>query len=349
MWNSVVEVAYVGRRGLHQVQSKDINQPIAGSVQTNPGVNVNALRPYKGFASIQMETSDSNSMYNALQLNWSRRLSKGLAFGFSYTLSKSLDGSSTYRTLVPDSYNTRNLWGPSEFDTRHAVVIHYIYELPLFRSTGTTAGKLLGGWQISGVTQFQTGTPCGVGSANDYAGVGAVGSFGCGNAGQYWVINGTPTVLKQFSNSASSPNQYFAVTNSSGQPIFTPPAAGAFNLQPGVRDSIHGPGSKVVEDGHEVTLDKLKRASQPYRDIQRFLGEEKIGQYIIGPGLLPVVTAISKDIMGRKLLVTRKVAARDNDKGVIGHLDGFGIRVVMYFDDAAGDTIVAWECLYGVL
>jgi hypothetical protein len=107
--------------------------------------------------------------------------------------------------------------------------------------------------------------------------------------------------------------------------------------------------SKVVEDGHEVTLDKLKRASQPYRDIQRFLGEEKIGQYIIGPGLLPVVTAISKDIMGRKLLVTRKVAARDNDKGVIGHLDGFGIRVVMYFDEAAGDTIVAWECLYGVL
>src|SRR6266849_6592466 len=58
--------------------------------------------------------------------------------------------------------------------------------------------------------------------------------------------------------------------------------------------------SKVIEDGHEVTLNKLKRASQPYRDIERFLGEEKIGQYIVGPGLLPVVTAISKDIMGRK-------------------------------------------------
>ncbi len=81
-----------------------------------------------------------------------------------------------------------------------------------------------------------------LGSANDYAGVGEVGSFGCGNAGQYWVINGTPSVLKQFSNSASSPNQYFAVTNSSGQAIFTPPAAGSFNLRPGVRDSIYGPG-----------------------------------------------------------------------------------------------------------
>ena len=60
--------------------------------------------------------------------------------------------------------------------------------------------------------------------------------------------------------------------------------------------------SKVMEDGHEVTLNKFKRASQPYRDIERFLGDEKIGQYIVGPGLLPVVTAISKDIMGKKLL-----------------------------------------------
>jgi hypothetical protein len=107
--------------------------------------------------------------------------------------------------------------------------------------------------------------------------------------------------------------------------------------------------SKVVEDGHEVSLDKFKRASQPYRDIERFLAEEKVMQYIVGPGLLPVVTAISKDIMGRKLLVTRKVAPRDGDKGVIGHLDGFGVRIMVYFDEAAEDTIVDWECLYGVL
>jgi hypothetical protein len=116
-----------------------------------------------------------------------------------------------------------------------------------------------------------------------------------------------------------------------------------YDPSPGALNSI------VVEDGHEITLDKLKRASQPYRDIERFFGDEKIGQYIVGPGLLPVVTAISKDIMGRKLLVTRRMAARDDDKGVIGYLDGFGVRIIMYFDEAAGETIVEWECLYGVL
>ncbi|HLJ15147.1 MAG TPA: carboxypeptidase regulatory-like domain-containing protein [Bryobacteraceae bacterium] len=242
LWKSVLEVAYVGRRGLHEVQSSDINQPVAGALLANPGANVNSLRPYQGFASIQMETSDANSMYNALQVAWNRRFASGFGFGFSYTLSKSMDGSSTYRQLAPDTYNTSNLWGPSEFDTRHAVVINYVYALPFFKDQTTARGKLLGGWQISGVNQFQTGTPCGVGSANDYAGVGEVGSFGCGNVGQFWTINGTPRILGQFANSASSPNQYFAVVNSNGSPVFTPPAAGTFNLQPGVRDSIHGPG-----------------------------------------------------------------------------------------------------------
>jgi hypothetical protein len=104
----------------------------------------------------------------------------------------------------------------------------------------------------------------------------------------------------------------------------------------------------VVVNGNQITLDKWKRASQPYSDIERFLSEEKVMQYIIGPGLLPVVTALSKDIVGRKLLVTRRVAARNDDKGVIGHLDGFGMRIMMYFDETAGETIVEWNCLYGV-
>jgi len=106
--------------------------------------------------------------------------------------------------------------------------------------------------------------------------------------------------------------------------------------------------SSIVEDGAKFVLDKLKRASQPYRDIQRFLSDEKVMQFVVGPGLLPVVTALSKDIAGKRLLVTRRIAARDGDKGVIGHLDGFGIRIMMYFDEAAGDTILEWDCLYGV-
>ncbi len=89
-----------------------------------------------------------------------------------------MDSGSNYRDILPDTYNASNMWGPSEFDSRHVVVFSYIYTLPFFKDQSTMSGKLLGGWQISGVNQFQTGTPCGVGTNNDYAGVNEVGSSG---------------------------------------------------------------------------------------------------------------------------------------------------------------------------
>ena len=240
-WKSVLEVAYVGHRGLDLPQVFDINQPQPGTVVA--GTNVNYVRPYRGFASIQMEESVATSMYNGFQMSWNRRFSSGFSFGFSYTLSKSMDSGSNYRDIVPDTYNASNMWGPSEYDTRDMVVFNYVYDLPFFKNPGTLAGKMLGGWKISGSNQFQTGTPCSVFGSTDYAQVGETGSLGCGNtAGEFWNMNGTPQTLGQFSNSTASPTQYFSTTNSSGQPLFTAPTTGTFVLQPGVRDEIYGPG-----------------------------------------------------------------------------------------------------------
>ncbi len=135
-WKSVASVAYVGSRGLNEWQVYDINQPTVGALQANPGVNVNYLRPYKGFAAIQQNESAATSRYNSLQVTWSRNYANGFAFTFSYTLSKSMDNGSNYRDIVPDTYNTSNLWGPSEFDTRHAAVMSYTYDLPFFKDRG---------------------------------------------------------------------------------------------------------------------------------------------------------------------------------------------------------------------
>ncbi len=243
---SLLSVAYVGHRGYHAWQVYDINQVAAGTLQANPGVNVNLLRPYKGYAAIQEEESTVNSTYNGLQLSWTRSYANGFMFGLAYTYSKSMDNGSNYRDIVPDTYNTSNLWGPSEYDTRHIVIINYQYRLPFFANQTTLAGKLLGGWDIVGQTQFQTGTPCGIGSNQDFAGVSTtdLGSFGCGSEGQFWVQNGTPNILGGFAGpvtNSSSPT-WFATTNANGSAIFTKPTAGTFNLQPGVRDNIYGPG-----------------------------------------------------------------------------------------------------------
>ena len=190
--NSVLTVAYVAHRGYHAWQVYDINEPTVGALLANPGVNVNALRPYKGFAEIQEEESVVSSMYNGFQLSWDRRFSNGSSFGIAYTLSKSMDNGSNYRDIVPDTYNTSNLWGPSEYDVRHIVIVNYIYQLPFFKDQ-RSVGQDPGGWEIGGAAQFQTGTPCGIGTNNDFAGVGEVGSFGCGSEGQFWVLNGPVT------------------------------------------------------------------------------------------------------------------------------------------------------------
>ena len=123
----------------------------AGALQANPGVNVNCLRPYKGFAAIQEEESGVNSTYNSLQISWNRALQGGSSFGVTYTLSKSMDGGSNYRDIVPDTYNTSNLWGPSEYDTRH--MLRSSTTSTICRSSRIrpiSPGKLLGGWEIGG-------------------------------------------------------------------------------------------------------------------------------------------------------------------------------------------------------
>ncbi len=239
-WNSTLSVAYVAHRGLHGWDVYDINQAQAGALQANPGQPINALRPYKGFAAIQEEESVVNSMYNSLQVSWNRRFTAGSMFGVSYTFSKSMDNSSNYRDIVPDTYNTLNLWGPSEYDTRHIVLINYLYDLPFFKDQSRLIGKLLGGWELSGIAQFQTGTPCGIGTNNDFAGVSSndLGSFGCGSEGQFWVLNGAPQIVGQFAaglNANASSPKYFTAN-------VTPPPAGTFNLQQGIRNTVYQPG-----------------------------------------------------------------------------------------------------------
>ncbi|HEX4543621.1 MAG TPA: carboxypeptidase-like regulatory domain-containing protein, partial [Candidatus Acidoferrum sp.] len=236
-WKSLLSVGYVARRGVHLQREADINQPTTAIVAANPGVNINALRPYKGFSSIRETDNVANSIYNSLQVSWTRRFANDLQFGVSYTLSKSMDNGSNQRDVVPNTYNVSNLWGPSEFDARHILIFNYLYQLPLFRHQSGFTGKALGGWQISGITQFQTGLPCSVAGPNDYAGVGLDSNFGCGVNGQYWVVNGNPKIIGTF-----GPNgQWFATTNPDGSSIFTAPTAGTFNTQR-VRNLIYQPG-----------------------------------------------------------------------------------------------------------
>ncbi|HEX3438426.1 MAG TPA: carboxypeptidase regulatory-like domain-containing protein, partial [Pseudacidobacterium sp.] len=240
--HSIFQIGYVGARGVHNWNVLDINQAAAGALLANPGTNINSLRPSRGFGFIQQAQSGVSSTYHALQVSWNSHFSDGSTLGIAYTYSKSMDNSSNYRDIVPDSYNLSNLWAPSEYDIRNVLIVNYLYVLPFFRGQQGVLGKTLGGWQLSGSAQFQSGQPCGVGDNNDHAGVGEIGSFGCGTMGQFWVINGTARHIGGFAGPNGTGSKWFATTNGTGNPVFTPPTPGTFNLQHGVRNNIYGPG-----------------------------------------------------------------------------------------------------------
>jgi hypothetical protein len=126
---------------------------------------------------LQATAFDGISNYNSLQITARKQLSHGLTFQGSYTWSKSLTD------LTVDSANSNNAgnlmqqYGPSYFNRPQRFIINYSWDIPTGKHNGA-AGKLLSGWNISGVTTVQNGAPM---------------TFVDGNAGTAYGTNGTGT------------------------------------------------------------------------------------------------------------------------------------------------------------
>jgi hypothetical protein len=161
-WGLFGEVAYVGAHGDNLMRRPDINLPSFADREANaagPRYNTNYLRPYKGYADIQMGLSDASSSYNALQVFLSKRRGD-LSFTLNYTLGRAYDNGSGNFDNPADGYeDLAYYWGPSDFDRTHIFVATWNYSLPFFRNSQGLLGNLLGGWQVSGITRYQTGAP----------------------------------------------------------------------------------------------------------------------------------------------------------------------------------------------
>jgi hypothetical protein len=236
-FSTTLELAYVGRVGLNQERTNELNALQPGTTQANPGIDVNFLRPYKGFAFINLGENAARSAYHGFQVELNRRFSSGFSYGLAYTISKVEDNAHDRRAQPWNPFDDRIFWGPSDFDSRHVAVINFVYELPFLRDRSSLAGKLLGGWQLSGVMQFQTGRPVTIGRGNDVAGIGS------GNQFQPWEMNGDPELPRgerAFSEGASDQNFWWRTTQN-GNPIFTAPAAGTFSTTQ-TRNTLYRPG-----------------------------------------------------------------------------------------------------------
>jgi hypothetical protein len=178
-------IAYVGTRGTHLLGFYDFNQGqpnadvAAAEAVGNAAPNPDYYRPYQGFGAINAYATVFSSNYNSLQASLIHRLRHGLSFQASYTYSKVLTDNpgpngSQYNTTFPqDSHNIAAEYGPADFDRTHILSFNYSWQLPFFSGANRAVKTALGGWQISGITEFQSGAPLTVDLPNDQAGVGS--------------------------------------------------------------------------------------------------------------------------------------------------------------------------------
>ncbi len=190
---AILDVTYAGSKGTHLIGIVDINQAFPGVAlaaglhaadgktvfTTADDPRINAVRPFTGYNAINAIESGFDSNYNALQVSLRKSLAAAGLFQLSYTWSKNLTDNASDRSNAPqNSYNWREgEYGPATLDRTQVLTINYVYTLPFFTRPANLAGHLLGGWELSGILSFYTGSPFTVTTSSvDPAGLGLLGN-----------------------------------------------------------------------------------------------------------------------------------------------------------------------------
>lgn len=275
MKNYLLEVGYVGTQGVNLLTRREINPALL--IGANPSTANTAQRrlfnqnnpdtaAFGGpvFSNITNQETSAHSSYNSLQVTVSKRFSDGLYFQNAYTWSHCIDNSSGLRSNT--RYNNPSAdRGNCDQDIRHRNVLSYIYELPFYKSQNGFAGKVLGGWQLSGVTVLETGIPfniteptdrslSGAGSDRpDVVGTGQLQFFdprntNASNGGPNRSFNGTGG-----GTATAATNPFFRRVGSG-----TSLAAGAGRFGTLGRNVFHGPGDVTFD----MTLMKRTRIGE---------------------------------------------------------------------------------------
>jgi hypothetical protein len=177
----LLEVGYVGGRGIHLQRWRSLNQALSASAESpirgtdsNTLANIRLRVPVPGVrpdALTEME-SEGSSWYNGLEVSLEKRLRHGLQFLASYTFSKALDTdgsdvdavSSANGLTLGDQNSSRQRWGRASFDRTHRFVFSTTWTLP--SPSNAVQRRILGGWAVAGVATIQSGTALTIADTN---------------------------------------------------------------------------------------------------------------------------------------------------------------------------------------
>ena len=172
----LIRLAYVGSRGFHQRRAWEFNPAVYSPGATTGTTDARRLfAPYYG--TMTGYNDDGVTRYNSFQASLLKRYSHGFTIQTNYTFSKSLDdigsglqgngGGSDQVLPWTNPFYSRMLKGPSDFDHAHRIVTSYVWDIPFANHANGLIKGVLGGWQLTGVQQFQSGSPMTVVSGKD--------------------------------------------------------------------------------------------------------------------------------------------------------------------------------------
>lgn len=219
-FDTTVEVAYVATKGSHLLGAVNLNQPYPNAQVAQGLISPDSVRPYPGYSTITAYETDFNSNYQSLQVSAIHRLQHGVEFQASYTYSKTLTDASSEWGTPQNSRDISAEKGLATFDVPQVLTLNYVWDLPVFKNSRGVTKAVLGGWELSGITNIQSGFPLTVTLPSDNEGIGG----GLERANVTGSPNGPKSLYQWFNTSA----------------FVTPPIATFGNEGNGV---IRGPGT----------------------------------------------------------------------------------------------------------
>jgi hypothetical protein len=181
LWkNTLLDIAYVGNRGVHLQGFVNANQENPAAGPTTVPDATGFARPYPTWGTQVSPTSFLNgditealnefySDYNALQVRYEQRFVQGLTLLNSFTWEHSLDNASEALSgITPSAQNVYNLradYGQSDNNLPVANITSLVYDLPVGQgrqyvaSVNPALNAIIGGWQVSAVNFAQAGSP----------------------------------------------------------------------------------------------------------------------------------------------------------------------------------------------
>jgi hypothetical protein len=190
----MMDIGYFGDHGTHLLGALEINQPApgawvgkvqpsnSGSACIDPDTNqqsflnstcdrvLNQIKPYLGYFSVDALRTVFSSNYNSLQVKVTKRFKGKSYIDANYTWSRDLtNAQADYSGFAQNIYNINADYGRAAVDRTNVLNLDAVYELPWYRDQKNLKGRLIGGWEVSGIYAINSGLPLTVSASSAYS------------------------------------------------------------------------------------------------------------------------------------------------------------------------------------